>query len=64
MKNEDLKPSCNQDTVRDGRGGFFTWVPPEPLLEVNLLHTHPGKTRGIHYQSCRWNRYLTEKVVR
>ncbi|WP_040792371.1 cupin domain-containing protein [Nocardia paucivorans] len=49
MKVEVLKPSCNLDTVRDGRGGIFTWVPPEPLLEFNLIYMHPGKVRGLHY---------------
>ena len=32
-----LQPSCNLETVRDGRGGIFTWVPKEPILEFNLL---------------------------
>ncbi|WP_280296219.1 cupin domain-containing protein [Nocardia abscessus] len=49
MKVEVLTPSCNLDTVRDGRGGIFTWVPPEPLLEFNLIYMHPGKVRGLHY---------------
>nr|WHM28281.1 cupin domain-containing protein [Micromonospora sp.] len=49
MKIEVLKPGCNLDTVRDGRGGIFTWVPPEPLLEFNLITMHPGKVRGMHY---------------
>ena len=44
-----LKPSCNLETVRDGRGGIFTWVPKEPILEYNMLYFRPGKTRGFHY---------------
>ena len=44
-----LKPSCNLETVRDGRGGIFTWVPEEPILEYNMLYFRPGKTRGFHY---------------
>ena len=44
-----LHPSCNLETVRDGRGGIFTWVPKEPIVEFNLLFFKPGKTRGFHY---------------
>ena len=49
MKIELLIPSCNLDTVRDGRGGIFTWIPKEPLVEFNVLYFQPGKTRGNHY---------------
>lgn len=49
MKIEVLTPSCDLGTVRDGRGGIFTWVPPEPLLEFNLLYSNPGSVRGLHY---------------
>ena len=44
-----IKPSCNLETVRDGRGGIFTWVPKEPILEYNMLYFRPGKIRGFHY---------------
>lgn len=44
-----FNPSCNLQTVRDGRGGIFTWVPPEPILEWNMLIFHPNKIRGNHY---------------
>ena len=44
-----LHPSCNLETVRDGRGGIFTWLPKEPIVEFNLLFFKPGKTRGFHY---------------
>ena len=44
-----LYPECNLDTVRDGRGGIFTWIPEEPLLEFNMLYFNPGKVRGFHY---------------
>ena len=33
MKIEILKPTCNMDTVRDGRGGIFTWVPQDKIPE-------------------------------
>lgn len=49
MKIKILKPSCNLDTVRDGRGGIFTWVPEDKLAEFNMLYFLPGKTRGNHY---------------
>ena len=44
-----LQPSCNLETVKDGRGGIFTWLPKEPIVEFNLLFFKPGKTRGFHY---------------
>ncbi len=48
-RQEILYPTCNLTTVSDGRGGIFTWVPPEPLVEFNMLYFQPGKTRGNHY---------------
>ena len=42
-------PSCNLDTVRDGRGGIFTWLPEEPIVEFNMLYFRPGKVRGYHF---------------
>lgn len=44
-----IQPSCNLETVRDGRGGIFTWLPKEPIVEFNMLFFKPGKTRGFHY---------------
>ena len=44
-----LHPTCNLDTVKDGRGGILTWLPKEPILEFNMLFFKPGKTRGFHY---------------
>lgn len=44
-----FNPSCNLQTIRDGRGGIFTWIPPEPILEWNMLVFHPNKIRGNHY---------------
>ena len=46
---EVLIPTCNPSTVRDGRGGIFTWVPEEPIKEFNLLYFRPGKVRGNHH---------------
>lgn len=42
-------PTCNVDTVKDGRGGIFTWVPQDAVKEFNLLYFTPGATRGNHY---------------
>ena len=44
-----IKPTCNLETVKDGRGGIFTWLPKEPLVEFNMLYFNPGKVRGFHF---------------
>ena len=44
-----IQPTCNLETVKDGRGGIFTWVPDEPILEYNMLYFSPGASRGYHY---------------
>ena len=44
-----IQPFCNSETVKDGRGAIFTWLPKEPIVEFNLLFFKPGKTRGFHY---------------
>ena len=49
MEVELFKPDCNLDTVRDGRGGIFTWIPKEPIVEWNLNNIKEGKVRGHHY---------------
>jgi mannose-6-phosphate isomerase-like protein (cupin superfamily) len=49
MKIEIFRPTCNLDTVRDGRGGIFTWLPKEPIVEFNMVVIRPGKVRGLHY---------------
>lgn len=49
MKIEILLPTCNLDTVKDGRGGIFTWIPQDKIVEFNLLYFLPGKSRGDHY---------------
>jgi mannose-6-phosphate isomerase-like protein (cupin superfamily) len=57
MKMKILTPSCNLETVRDGRGGIFTWIPEDPLVEFNMLYFLPGKTRGNHYHP-EFNEYF------
>ena len=50
MKNvELLKPECNLDTVRDGRGGIFTFYPEDPIVEINFNIVKAGNIRGNHY---------------
>lgn len=49
MPLEIFYPTCNIETVRDGRGGVFTWVPKDKIVEFNMLYFLPGKTRGNHY---------------
>lgn len=45
-----LDPECNLETVRDGRGGIFTFYPQRaPIVEWNLLFTKAGQARGFHY---------------
>tara|TARA_Y100000310_G_scaffold136696_1_gene135548 strand:- start:3284 stop:4432 length:1149 start_codon:yes stop_codon:yes gene_type:complete len=46
---EIMHPSCNITTIKDGRGGIFTWIPKEPILEFNMLYFRPEKIRGNHY---------------
>jgi len=48
-KQEILHPSCNIGTVKDGRGGIFTWIPEDAIVEFNMLYFTPGATRGDHY---------------
>jgi mannose-6-phosphate isomerase-like protein (cupin superfamily) len=52
-----LRPSCNPDTVYDGRGGIFTWVPEDDLKEFNILYFKPGKSRGNHFHP-EFNEYF------
>ena len=44
-----LDASCNIQTVQDGRGAIFTWLPEIPIVEYNMLYFAPGKIRGNHY---------------
>tara|TARA_Y100000310_G_scaffold221576_1_gene223183 strand:- start:41352 stop:42128 length:777 start_codon:yes stop_codon:yes gene_type:complete len=44
-----LESTCNPDTVSDGRGGIFTWVPEEPIEKYRMIHCNPvTKVREEH----------------
>jgi len=49
MKIKKIDPACNLDTVRDGRGGIFTFYPGTPIVEFNFQFVNKGKIRGNHY---------------
>jgi mannose-6-phosphate isomerase-like protein (cupin superfamily) len=55
---EFLRPTMNLDTVKDGRGGILTYVPPEPVVEWNLIVTKAGKVRGMH-----WHPHFVEYLL-
>ena len=49
MKIEEILPLCNLNTVKDGRGGIFTFIPKDPIVEFNYNIVKAGKVRGNHY---------------
>lgn len=44
-----LTSSCNIETVVDGRGGIFTWLPELNIVEFNMVYFLPNKIRGNHF---------------
>jgi|SRR3989344_5595853 len=48
-KIQKIDPACNLDTVRDERGGIFTFYPDKPIVEFNYQFVHRGKIRGNHH---------------
>ncbi len=46
---EILRGTANPDTILDGRGAIFTWIPEEEIREFNLLYFNAGKFRGNHF---------------
>ena len=36
MNVKELTPSTNLNTIRDGRGGIFTFIPKDPIVEFNF----------------------------
>ena len=49
MKIKKLAPTCDLRTVKDGRGGIFTWLPKDPIVEFNFVFIKANKLRGNHY---------------
>lgn len=49
MKIQKIKPDCNLATIRDGRGGIFTFYPEKPIVEFSFQFVNKGKIRGNHY---------------
>ncbi len=46
---EILSPTCNTSTLKDGRGGIFSWIPQDDIKEWSLLYFSPNKVRGNHF---------------
>jgi hypothetical protein len=46
MKIKKMTPTCDLRTVKDGRGGIFTWLPKDPIVEFNLVFIKANKLRG------------------
>lgn len=46
---EIINPNCNLETLQDGRGGIFSWVPELAIKEFTLLYFNAGKIRGNHF---------------
>jgi len=44
-----LEPRVYVDTLLDGRGGIFNWVPEHQIKEFNFLFWNKGADRGNHY---------------
>jgi mannose-6-phosphate isomerase-like protein (cupin superfamily) len=49
MNIRKVENSFNLETIRDGRGGIFTFLPHEPIVEFNFQFVNKGKVRGNHY---------------
>ena len=45
----EMNPHCHLATVKDGRGGIFTYYPKDPIVEFNFLFINAGKIRGNHH---------------
>jgi len=48
MKIKQFKPFCNLNTVKDGRGAIFSFVPNKPIVEWTHQFVKSGKIRGNH----------------
>lgn len=43
-----FEPACNLDTIKDGRGAIFSYVPKQPIVEWTHQFIKAGKIRGNH----------------
>ncbi|CAM8364448.1 hypothetical protein MCEMOHM34_00950 [Candidatus Methylopumilus universalis] len=43
-----ITPSFNLDTIKDGRGAIFSFIPQAPILEWTHQFIKSGKIRGNH----------------
>ncbi len=48
MRMKSFKPGCNLNTIRDGRGAIFSFIPDAPILEWTHQFIKAGKVRGNH----------------
>jgi mannose-6-phosphate isomerase-like protein (cupin superfamily) len=44
-----LEPRIYIDTLTDGRGGIFNWVPEHTIKEFNFMYYNKGIQRGNHH---------------
>jgi mannose-6-phosphate isomerase-like protein (cupin superfamily) len=55
---ELIQPSVNPATLRDGRGGIFTYFPVrDSIVEWNLIVTNKGTDRG-HHKHKEFDEYI------
>jgi oxalate decarboxylase/phosphoglucose isomerase-like protein (cupin superfamily) len=47
-KMQIVNPSCNLNTIKDGRGAIFSFVPEMPIHEWTHQFIKAGKIRGNH----------------
>ena len=45
---EKFIPNCNLNTIKDGRGAVFSYVPDAPIVEWTHQFINKGKIRGNH----------------
>lgn len=48
MKMKVIKAGCNLNTISDGRGAIFSFVPERPIVEWTYQVIKAGKVRGNH----------------
>ena len=48
MKMKKIVADCNLNTIKDGRGAIFSYIPEQPIYEWTHQFIHKGKVRGNH----------------